>query len=127
MPRRSMWGCASATIHCGAFDCVIITRRRGFVSRRWETTILRGNPVENCPILPFGTVSYLPHLTRDRVLAVHCDVVDYINELGEQGATLYQAFDTVTLHLAIQRFIEKHIEIHEETSEDNEPLMSHKE
>jgi hypothetical protein len=122
-----MWGCASATIHCGAFDCVIITRRRGLVSRRWETTILRGDPVEDRPVLPFGSVSYLHHLTRDRVLAVHCDVVDYINELGEQGATLYQAFDTVTLHLAIQRFIKKRIEIHEDIPEDNQPLVSHKE
>jgi hypothetical protein len=121
MPRRGMWGCPSATVHCDAFDCVIITRRRGLISRHWVTTISRENPVENSPILPFGSVSYLPHLTRDRVLAVHCDVVNYINELGEQGATLYQAFDTVALHLAIQRFIEKRIEIYEDIPENNHP------
>lgn len=63
---------------------------------------------------PFCAVSYLPHLKRDRILAIHGDVANYINELGDQGATLYQAFDTVTLHLAIQRFIDKEIEMYED-------------
>jgi hypothetical protein len=127
MARASTWGYASATIHSALFDCMVITRRRGLVSRRWETTILRRDPAGNCPTLPFGSVSYLPHLTRDRVFAVHCDVANYINELGEQGATLHQAFDTVTLHLAIQRFINKRIEIYEGFPKDNELLGSNKE
>lgn len=102
----------SAAIHSVNFDCMIITRRRGIVSCRWETTILRGDPNTICPTL-FGSVSYLAHLTRERVFALHCDAVNYISELGDQGATLHQAFDTVTLHLAIQRFIDKRIEIYE--------------
>ena len=126
MARARIWGYASATIHSALFDCMVITRRRGLVSRRWETTILRGDPAGNCPTL-FGSVSYLPHLTRDRVFAVHCDVANYINELGERGATLPQAFDTVTLHLTIQRFIDKRIEVYEDFPEDNQPLGSNKE
>ena len=65
-----------------------------------------------------GRFYYVANLTRDRVLAVHSDVAEIINELAEQGATLAQAFDRVTLHLAIQRFIEKEIQIHEDSLEE---------
>jgi hypothetical protein len=92
---------------------MVITRRRGVVSRRWETSILRGEVSINRATF-FGSVSYLPHMTRERVFAIHGDVANYIDELGGQGATLYQAFDTVTLHLVIQRFIERKIAIYED-------------
>jgi hypothetical protein len=111
-------GHTSTSISSSAFDCVVITVRRGFVSRRWQTTILRGDPAENCPIQPYGSFYYVPNLTRDRVLAVHTDVAEYINELAEQGATLSQAFDRVTLHLAIQRFIQKGVQIYEDSLEE---------
>ena len=119
-PPSGIWGRTSTSIHSPAFDCVVITARRGLISRRWQTTILRGDPTETPKIQPFGSFSYLRHLTRTRVLAIHGDVADYINQLGEQGTTLFEAFDRVTLFLAIQRFIEKRIEIYEDTQIDEE-------
>ena len=113
-----IWGHASTSIHSSGFDCVIVTSRRRFISRFWKTTILSGDPAKNCPIRPYGPFYYVANLTRDRVLAVHSDVAEIINELAEQGATLAQAFDRVTLHLAIQRFIEKEIQIHEDSLEE---------
>ena len=113
-----IWGHTSTSIHSSGFDCVILTVRRRFISRCWQTTILSGDPAKNCPIRPYGSFYYVANLTRDRVLAVHSDVAEIINELAEQGATLAQAFDRVTLHLAIQRFIEKEIQIHEDSLEE---------
>ena len=113
-----IWGHASTSIHSSGFDCVILTSRRRFVSRCWKTTILSGDPAKNCPIRPYGSFYYVANLTRDRVLAVHSDVAEIINEVAEQGATLAQAFDRVTLHLAIQRFIQKEIRIHEDSPEE---------
>jgi hypothetical protein len=113
-----IWGHTSTSIHSSGFDCVILTARRRFISRCWQTTILSGDPAKNCPIRPYGSFYYFANLTRDRVLAVHSDVAEIINELAEQGATLAQAFDRVTLHLAIQRFIQKEIRIHEDSPEE---------
>lgn len=107
-----IWRYASTGIRSAKFECLVITRRRGIIPRHWVTAILRGDP--DAKPTPFCAVSYLPHLKRDRILAIHGDVANYINELGDQGATLYQAFDTVTLHLAIQRFIDKEIEMYED-------------
>lgn len=92
---------------------MVITRRRGVISRRWETTLFRGDANISRPTI-FGSVSYLRHMTRERIFAIHGDVANYIDDLGSQGATLYQAFDTVSLHLAIQRFIERKIAIYED-------------
>jgi hypothetical protein len=113
-----IWGHTSTSIHSSGFDCVILTARRRFISRRWQTTILRGDPANNCPIRPYGSFYYVANLTRDRVLAVHSDVAEIINELAEQGATLAQAFDSVTLHLAIQRFIQKGVQVYEDSLEE---------
>ena len=86
-----------------------------------EAHDLSGDTAKNCPIRPYGPFYYVANLTRYRVLAVHSDVAEIINELAEQGATLAQAFDRVTLHLAIQRFIEKEIQIHEDSLERDSP------
>jgi hypothetical protein len=109
----------STTIHSTAFACIVLTRRRGLLSSRWRTTIFRTDPVPKRLAQPFGSVVYLSHLTGDRIFAIHSDIANYINTLGDQGATLHQAFDTVTLHLAIQRFIEGRIEIYEDFSESD--------
>ena len=127
LPPAPIWGHTSATIRSAAFDCVVITARRRFISRRWQTTILRGDPPENGPIQPHGSFYYLANLTRDQVLAVHADVSKILDDLAEQGATLAEAFDRLTLHLAIQGFIEKRIEIYEDCPENDWPGATRKE
>lgn len=116
--NTGIWRSASATIHSTLFDCSVITRRRGLISGHWETTIFRAADATNNSTTPFGSISYLSHLPRQQVFAIHSDVVNYINELGDQGASLHQAFDIVTLHLVIQRFIEKRIEVCEDFPAD---------
>jgi hypothetical protein len=127
LPPAPIWGHTSASIRSAAFNCVVITARRRFISRRWQTTILRGDPVDNGPIQPYGSFYYVADLTRNRILAVHADVAKILDDLAEQGATLAEAFDRLTLHLAIQRFIEKRIEIYEDSPEDDWPGSTSKE
>ena len=98
LPSRWL-GSVAITIHSRAFSCFVSTARRFWISRRWETLIIEGDPAADgsCPLAI--RFFYLPVANKQSIWMVHEFMCRELDELGEAGTSLDDAIQVVLQHL----------------------------